>query len=246
MPDNPPGLSLVIPAYNEAERLGQTVPEIRDALDGLAVPGGVEVVVVDDGSRDGTADRARELLEGMNARVISYEPNRGKGRAVKVGMLEARGAIRLLSDADLSTPLAEIPRFLAAHRRGYSAVIGSRKRPGARVEIHQPLLRETMGKLFTFLSNVLVVSGVSDFTCGFKSFTARAAREVFTRLVLEDWSYDTEVIWRVRRQGLSLKEVPVRWRDDPRSRVSPMSDSVRSFQGILKLLRMRCNGDDSR
>jgi glycosyltransferase involved in cell wall biosynthesis len=233
-----PDFSLVIPAYNEAERLPATLPRMVSYLDGL--PGvSYEIVVVDDGSADETAARAEAELNGSPGRVISYRPNRGKGCAVKRGMLASEGRIRLFSDADLSTPLTEIPRFLAAHRRGYDVVIGSRKRPGARVVRRQPLLRESMGKVFTLLSNVLVVSGVSDFTCGFKSFTAEASERVFPRMEIEDWSYDTELLWLVRDEGLRLKEVPVSWEDDPRTKVSRVKDTVRSLKGLLRMARRR-------
>ena len=234
-----PDFSLVIPAYNEAERLAVTLPRMLEYLESEPAVGSFEVVVVDDGSADGTADTARGLLNGNPGRVVAYTPNHGKGRAVRRGMLAARGRIRLFSDADLSTPLEEIPRFVAAHRRGYEVVIGSRKRPGARVEKHQPLLRESMGKVFTFLSNVLVVSGVSDFTCGFKSFTAQASARVFPEMTIDDWSFDTELLWRVRRAELSMKELPVRWEDDPRTHVNRMKDTLRSLEGLGRLVLMR-------
>jgi hypothetical protein len=158
----------------------------------------------------------------------------------------ARGRIRLFSDVDLSTPLEEIPRFLRAHAAGHDVVIGSRKRPGARVEQHQPWLRESMGKVFTFLSNVLVVSGVSDFTCGFKSFTADAAERVFPHLTLEDWSFDTELLWLVRCHRCSTKEVPVRWLDDPRTRVNRLRDTLHSLRGLLTLAAVRMGLTDRR
>ena len=234
-----PDLSFVVPAFNEAERMRDTIPEMIAYIRSRPEIGSFEILVVDDGSSDGTAARARDLLDGVPGRVLAYEPNRGKGAAVRHGMLAARGRIRLFSDVDLSTPIDEIPRFLHAHAEGMDVVIGSRKRPGARVERHQPLLRESMGKIFTFLSNVLVVSGVSDFTCGFKSFTAPAAERVFPHLTLEDWSFDTELLWLVRRHGLRMREVPVRWRDDPATRVSRFRDTVRSLQGLVRLVRRR-------
>jgi dolichyl-phosphate beta-glucosyltransferase len=231
--------SLVVPAYNESDRLLRTLPEMRERLARLLPEREFEIVVVDDGSEDGTADTARRLLDGFPGRVLSYGENRGKGYALIRGMLGARGAIRLFSDADLSTPLAEIPGFLAAHAAGADAVIGSRKRPGADVERHQPVIRESMGKVFTALANILVVSGVSDFTCGFKSFTARAAEDVFSRMTSHDWSFDVEVLWLVRRLGYRLKELPVRWRDDPRTKVDLKRDTLRSFVGLMKLVRQR-------
>ncbi|MBD3162123.1 MAG: glycosyltransferase [Candidatus Latescibacteria bacterium] len=239
MPEPEPHLSLVVPALNEAQRLARSIPRIRAVLDALDLPGPHEVVVVDDGSEDGTADRARELLRGARHEVVSLPSNRGKGRALKEGMLRARGRVRLFTDADLSTPVEILPRFLAAHRAGFDVVIASRKRPGARVERRQPLLRESMGKIFTFLSALLLVSGVSDFTCGFKSFTGPAADALFGGLRLEDWSYDTEILWRARRLGLRIREVPVRWRDDPSTRVHRLRDTVTSLTGLGRLLLLR-------
>lgn len=230
-----PAFSLIVPAYNEAERLSTTLPRMVREVVALFPPETAEIVVVNDGSSDDTAERASELLADFPARVVSYAQNRGKGYAVREGMLAARGAIRLFTDADLSTPLSEIPRFLEAHRRGASVVIGSRKRPGAKVDRRQPLLRESMGRVFTFLSNVLVVSGVTDFTCGFKSFTAEAAERVFPRIQLTDWTFDTELLWLVRRAGFSLREVPVRWEDDPRTRVRRLSATVHSLAGLARL-----------
>ena len=234
-----PEFSLVIPAYNEAERLSTSLPEMIRYLEALPEIDSYEIVVVDDGSSDETPDRARATLNGHPGRVVSYQPNLGKGCAVRRGMLAARGEIRLFSDADLPTPLDEIPKFLAQHRRGYEAVIGSRKRPGARVETHQPLIRESMGKVFTFLSNCLVVSGISDFTCGFKSLTARASEAVFPQMKLDDWSFDTELLWLIRRGGFSLKEVPVTWADDSRTRVNRLRDTIRSLQSLGTLLARR-------
>jgi len=238
-PSSVPDFSFVVPAFNEAERLSRTIPIMRERLRGLLPGRSLEIVVVDDGSGDDTARAASRLLEGFPGQVVSYSPNRGKGHALIRGMLAARGAIRLFSDADLSTPLDEIPKFLAAHEAGAEVVIGSRKRPGARVETHQPLLRENMGKVFTALANILVVSGVSDFTCGFKSFTAEAADDIFSGLTSWDWSYDVEVLWLARRQGYRIREVPVTWRDDPQTRVHLKRDVIRSFVGLLRILRRR-------
>ncbi len=238
--------SLVVPAYNESRRLSLTLPQILEYLEACPELRDPELVIVDDGSTDDTAQIARGYLADFPGRVVSYPQNRGKGHAVKVGMLAARGAIRLFSDADLSTPLEEIPGFLASHRRGNDVVIGSRKRHGARVSVRQPLLRESMGKVFTLLSNILVVSGVSDFTCGFKSFTAAASEAVFPKLTIYDWSYDTELLFLVRRLGLRLAEVPVRWEDDPDTRVDRYGAALRSLTCLLRLFLRRIGAGSSR
>lgn len=228
-----------MPAYNEAARLARTLPVIRERLPDLVAGRRAEILVVDDGSSDATADTATRLLDGFPGRVVSYRTNRGKGHALIRGMLAARGAVRLFSDADLSTPLDEIPRFLAAHDAGADVVIGSRKRPGANVERHQPPTRESLGKVFTALANVLVLSGVSDFTCGFKSFTAPAAERIFSELTAWDWSFDVEALWLARKHGFRLREVPVTWRNDPQTKVHLKRDILRSFAGLLRIVRRR-------
>jgi dolichyl-phosphate beta-glucosyltransferase len=240
--DRCPDFSFVVPAFNESKRLGATLPRMLTYLRNCPELTNPEIVIVDDGSSDTTAEDARRLIGDFPGRVISYPENQGKGHAVKIGMLAARGKIRLFSDADLSTPIEEIPRFLAAHRAGHQVVIGSRKRPGAKVIVRQPFLRESMGKVFTFLSCLLVVSGVTDFTCGFKSFTADAADTVFPHMQVKDWSYDAELLFLVRRLGLPLKEVPVAWQDDPDTRVNRMGDAVSSLMGLLKLFQRRISG----
>ncbi len=226
-----PSLSVVVPALNEEDRLPRTLERIGSHLGRRRER--YELVVVDDGSRDRTAERA----QAAGATVLRNETNRGKGYAVRRGMLAARGARRLMTDADLSTPIEELDRLCARMDDGHDVVIGSRALPGARIEVRQPWYRESMGRLFNLFVRALVVPGVTDTQCGFKLFSAAAARDVFSSARLDGFSFDVEVLFLARRKGYRIAEVPVVWRNDAASRVS----LVRGFLAFPDLLRIRAN-----
>jgi dolichyl-phosphate beta-glucosyltransferase len=228
-------LSVVVPAYNEARRIVEPLRRIDGYLRGRGIA--AELVVVDDGSSDGTADVVRALATELSApvRVIGTTPNRGKGHAVKVGMTHAGGRAVLMTDADLSTPIEEVDGFLAALNDGAQVVIGSRKVAGAVIEVHQPLLREAMGRVFTALTRLLVVR-VSDVTCGFKLFTRAAAIDIFSRVTLDDWSFDAEALYLARRLGYRIHEIPVRWRDAEGTKVRRGRDALRAAVGLARIL----------
>jgi dolichyl-phosphate beta-glucosyltransferase len=229
----PPRLSIVIPAYNEAERLPPTLDRILAWVRGRDFA--CEIVVVDDGSADATADVARRALAGVEHRVLVHATNLGKGAGLATGMTAARGEFVLMTDADLSTPIEEAGRFLEVHATGAAVVIGTRKAAGASVLRRQAPLRERMGRVFTWLSNVLVCPGVTDFTCGFKCFRADACREIFSRLRERGWAYDTEVLYLARRLGFEVREAPVSWTNDPSTRVRLVRDAVSSFAGLVRI-----------
>ncbi len=228
-----PKLSIVIPAYNEELRLPPTL-EVLVAW-ARRQPFACEFVIVDDGSKDKTADVARRSLDGIDHRVLTHAVNQGKGAGLRTGMTAARGEFVLMTDADLSTPIEEVERFLELHATGVPVVIGTRKAPGANVIRRQSFLRERMGRVFTLLSNVLVCPGVSDFTCGFKSFRADACRDVFSRLRETGWAYDTEVLYLARRLGYEVRELPVRWTNDPSTRVRLLRDAAGSAAGLVRI-----------
>jgi dolichyl-phosphate beta-glucosyltransferase len=193
-------------------------------------------VIVDDGSSDGTAALARELFSGApQARVLEKKPNRGKGSAVRAGMLAARGKYVHFCDADLSTPPEELDQFWRWIDEGYDIVIGSRKMAGANITRHQPLWRESLGKVFTWLTNRLATRGISDVTCGFKLFTHEAAQELFSRSRIRDWSFDAEVLFIGQRRGYRIKEVPVTWHDKPGTKVRIVRDAVNALRGLAKI-----------
>jgi len=229
-----PALSIVIPAYNEAERLPPTLARIREYVGGHRLD--CEIVVADDGSRDATAERAREA-GGPGVVVLTGGPNRGKGHAARRGMLAARGARRLMTDADLSTPIEELERLAAKMDEGFDVVIASRALPGAQIEVHQPFFREAAGRSFNRLVRLLAVPGIEDTQCGFKLFTAAAAETAFGPARLDGFSFDVEALFIARKRGLSIAELPVRWRNDAATRVS----AWRGAAAFADLFRIRAN-----
>jgi len=234
-------LTIVIPAYNEARRILEPLRRIDHHLRERQLAS--ELVIVDDGSTDGTADVVRRIVPELTTpvRLIASSSNRGKGHAIKIGMTSARGRAVLMTDADLSTPIEELDKLFPCLRDGAQVVIGSRKMPGAVIEVRQPRLREAMGRVFTFLTRLLVVP-VSDVTCGFKLFTREAAKEVFSRVTLDDWSFDAEALFLARRLGFGIREVPVLWRDAAGTKVHRGRDAVRAAIGLARILANAARG----
>ena len=230
-----PSLSVVVPAYNEARRLPATLARVRAYLRGRGREH--EIVVVDDGSSDTTAQVARDA--GADVRVLRHEPNRGKGYAVRRGMLAATGARRLITDADLSTPIEELAKLEAEIERGFDVAIGSRAVAGALIEVHQPAYREVMGRLFNRLVQALLLPGLRDTQCGFKLFTARAAQAAFSVSSLDGFSFDVEALYVARHRGLRIAEVPVTWRNDAATRVG-LGGGAAAFADLVRIrLRAR-------
>ena len=228
-------LSVVVPAYNEEGRIGRTLAGIRGYLEGR--PYASEIIVVDDGSLDRTAARAEEALRGMpGARVLRRSVNRGKGFSVREGVLAARGAFILFSDADLSTPIEELDKFWPLIDEGCDAVIGSRALPGSDIRIRQNPVRELMGRTFNLFVRLLLFRGIPDTQCGFKLFRRTAALDLFTRLRTPGFGFDVEVLYLCRTAGYRVGQVPVVWRHSRPSRVR----LVRGAAGMLgELLRIK-------
>jgi glycosyltransferase involved in cell wall biosynthesis len=225
-------LSVVIPAHNEASRLGTTLNDLTDLLRRQAWDW--EVRVVDDGSTDGTAGVADEHGRSEPRVVLQREPHRGKGGAVKAGMLAARGAYRFLCDADLSMPARELPRFLPPRLVDFDLAIGTREGFGAR-RVGEPLRRHVLGRVFNHLVQRLVLDGTNDTQCGFKMFTARAADAVFPLVTIDGWAFDVEVLAIARRRGFRVVEVPIEWHYRPESQVSMLSDGWRMVRDLRKI-----------
>jgi len=234
MASEQPRLSIVFPAYNEAEGL---LPALEAALAYVGARGiDAEIIVADDGSKDATEALAREFAAGRpQVSVISHTPNRGKGYAVKLGMLAARGLMRVFLDVDLATPVEEIDKALEALDAGADLAIGTRYARAAEVLVRQRLPRRLMGAAFRVLTRLMLRLPVSDFTCGFKGFRAEAAERLFGRLSESGWAFDVELILLAIRSGLRLVEVPVRWRDVHGSTVAPLSAAVESFRALRRI-----------
>jgi dolichyl-phosphate beta-glucosyltransferase len=211
-------ISAVVPAFNEEGSLAAGVRELLPVLE-PAASGEVELVIVDDGSTDGTAREISALCADPRIRSIRLPRNRGKGAALKAGVAATRGDLVLVCDADMATPPAQLPRFLEAIAGGADRAIGSRRRAGAQILKAQPLRRVRLGRLHTWLANRLVRADISDYTCGFKLFRGDAARWIFSRCRSERWGYDVEILTIARRAGLRIREIPVAWRDGRKSGV---------------------------
>jgi glycosyltransferase involved in cell wall biosynthesis len=236
-----PFLSVVIPAYNEERRLPQTLRTILDYLARQSYES--QVVVVDDGSVDHTAEIVKSIrADRPNVELICND-HRGKGYAVRTGMLTAAGHIILFSDADLSTPIEEIVQLLPWFEHGYGIVIGSREGSGAR-RIHEPFYRHFMGRVFNLVVRVLTVRGIDDTQCGFKAFRQDVARDVFGRMRLYGENarrvtdsmvtgFDVEALFIGQKRGYKIKEVPVEWRYGNETKVNPLKDSWRNFRDVV-------------
>jgi len=227
-------LSVVIPTYNETRRLAVPLRAIAEQLAGLGHP--VEIVIADDGSTDGTFEQIQALAAEwpVPVRAVRYERNRGKGYALKVGFAHARGERILFTDIDLATPFDELAALEAALGAGCDIAVGSRKLAGAEIRVHQPWLRERMGKVFTWLVRTFLTD-VSDATCGFKLFRGDVGRELFAHLRIEDWAFDAELLLLARRRGLRVVEVPVRWEDQPGTKVRLLRDAWSSLVGLMRI-----------
>ena len=226
-----PRLSIVIPAYNEAKRIGDTLIKIHAYL--MKQSGLSEIVVVDDGSTDRTADAVRKHFPAVQ--VISYRPNRGKGHAVRTGMLAAKGEIRLFFDADSSTPIEELDNVFPHIGNGADVVIGSRMVAGADVLVHQRWVRERVGRFFNVVLLALGLTRMRDTQCGFKAFTARATDICFTRQTLERFSFDVEILCIAARHKLKVVEIPVHWINSPDTRVRMLRDAIPTLKELLAI-----------
>ncbi|NOZ19691.1 MAG: glycosyltransferase family 2 protein [Planctomycetes bacterium] len=235
MADESIRISVVIPAYNERLRIKDSLKRIVSYFEQNRIR--YEIIVVDDGSTDGTA----RIVEAMARRVevirlVKGSTNRGKGHAVRRGMMTAHGDYILMTDADLSTPIEEIEKLLSPiDTGGYDIAIGSRALPQSDVRVRQSMLRERLGKFFNVLVRVLAVRGFRDTQCGFKCFTARAARAIFTRQTIGGFCFDVEVLTIARALGLSIREVPVAWVNSPESRVHIIREPIRMFVDLLRI-----------
>lgn len=234
-------LSIIVPAFNEEHRLPATLDRLAQFL--ATHPLRSEIVVVDDGSRDdtcGVVERAMATIP--NLRLVRQPQNRGKGAAVRAGMLSARGQIRVMCDADCSMPPEELPRLLAPLIACTAEIaIGSRYAEGART-VKQPFYRVWWSRLCNRVIQRSLVPGIRDTQCGFKAFTAEAARDLFSRGKIDGWAFDLEILALASRRGFTIREIGVEWTDDPRSRVNPLKDMWKVMREALAIRRNLARG----
>ncbi len=220
--------------YNEAQRLDEGLDEIRAYMDARDFT--CEVILVNDGSTDDTMSIVRKHTEGDSRfNIVSYVENRGKGHAVKKGMLKAHGEVRLFTDIDMSVPINRADDFLAKIEEGNDVVIGTRKSTRSNVIIHQPKYRELLGDVYRRFVRLVFAPAVTDFTCGFKAFSAKAAQEIFPKSLINRWSFDTELLFLASRWKMSLFEIPVTWTNSPATKVNLVFDIARSAYELFMI-----------
>jgi dolichyl-phosphate beta-glucosyltransferase len=221
-----------VPAYNEAQRLPTSLAALQDFLTAQSYT--AEVIVVENGSVDDTAGVVMQLMDSLpDLRLIQLK-QRGKGQAVRTGVLEACGEVIFLCDADLSMPLTEIPRFLQTLNDGYDIVVGSREGPGA-IRYGEPQYRHIMGRVFNKLVQMLAVPNLEDTQCGFKAFAAAPAHELFRRQTLAGWAFDVEILYLARKLGYRVAELPIEWHFNHDTRVQPLQDTWSMVQEIVRV-----------
>lgn len=214
-----PYLSIIIPAYNEAERIPQTLVDMDKRLGGVDYS--YEILVVNDGSKDNTASVVKNMAKMVkNLKLIDIKDNVGKGGAVKQGMLLASGRIRLFTDADNSTSIDQFEKMIPLFKEGFGVVIGSRALRGAELDPPEPLYRRIIGKVLNMFIQVLLMPGIWDTQCGFKAYTDEAAEKIFMISRISGWGFDVESLALAKRLGFRIKEIPVYWVNDARSHVN--------------------------
>jgi len=226
-------LSIIIPLFNEESRVEKAVGELEKYLS--VQDFSTQVIFVDDGSTDKTVRKIKELKPKFDFEITSYRPNRGKGYAIKKGVASARSDYLFFCDVDMSTPLQEFNKFLPFIRKKIPVIIGTRKAAGAKIIKRQPYLRQKMGEVFTMLSNILLGSSISDYTCGFKCFSGEASEKIFSLAKINRWSYDSEILFLANKLGFKITEVPVVWKNDSRTKVNLFRDIIESFTDLLRI-----------
>lgn len=226
-------ISVIIPVFNEEKRLTSNLEVIFDFLKNFSEES--EVVVVDDGSWDGTIKILENFKRRFSLKVVTLKQNQGKGAAVKAGILEASGEKILFTDIDLSVPIEFLDNFNSALTKDVDIVIGSREHQDSQIEVKQFWLRETAGYSFTVLTNAILQVGATDFTCGFKLFKREAARKIFGKQLINRWTFDAETLYLAKKYEFEVKEVPVVWKHGEGSKVKFPQDLVDSFFALLQI-----------
>jgi len=227
-------ISIVIPAYNEAERIGPTIKTINDYFSQKTRS--FEILVIDDGSEDNTSDVVLDSAKRIESvKLLGSSINEGKGSSVRKGMINAAHDLILLSDADLSTPIEEFEKLFPWIQDGYDIAIGSRGMKESEIILRQPWYREMMGKTFNLLVRMLIDNDFKDTQCGFKLFRHEVAKRIFEASKINGFAFDVEVLFIAKKMGYRAKEVPIRWIDSPRSKVNILRDPLRMFLDLLRI-----------
>lgn len=234
--DETPLLSIIIPAYNEGQRLPQTLPQVIDFVQAQTF--GVEVIVVNNNSADRTNQIATKFAGQFPFIRVYYEPRQGKGAAVRTGMLAANGEYLFMADADLSMPIGEISKFLPPALNEYDVAIASREVAGAK-RYGEPHYRHLMGRVFNLVVKVLAIPGFQDTQCGFKCFRRHVALDILPFQTIDGWAFDVELLFIAQQRGYRIVEVPIEWYYRANSRINPISDALDMFREVL---RIRLNG----
>lgn len=225
-------ISLVIPVYNEVKRLPLGLKSTLEYFKKQKYSW--EIVLVDDGSTDRTSKLIQQTLRGQPYQLIRHSQNRGKGAAVRSGMLVAHGKYVVFSDIDMSTPLIELPKLLRALKT-HDLAIGVRRHPDSVVSVHQPKLREFLGHIFTKITNLLVTPGIYDATCGFKAYRAEVARKLYSLSRIGRWAFDAEILFIAKKKHYSIAQIPVVWSNNSATKVHVLNDGIRAFIDVVKI-----------
>lgn len=227
-------LSLIIPTFNEEQRIGKSLASAIEYFEKQDYS--YEIIVVDDGSKDKTETEVGKFPTSVL--FLNQKQNFGKGAAIRRGMLEASGEIRIFSDADFSTPIYEVPKLIEKINSGADICIGSRALDYSMIKKHQPFYREFMGKTFNKFVQAMFFKGIKDTQCGFKGFKAEAAEKVFSLAKINGFSFDVELLYIARIFNLKVEQVSVEWYNDNRSKVNPIFDSLKMIFELLKIKRL--------
>ncbi len=229
-------VSIVIPAYNEEKRIPGFLDDVRKYLDGKKEK--IEVLVVDDGSKDGTASVVENISSlDPRVRLVRQIPNQGKGAAVKRGVLEAKGDFVVFADADGATPIVELDKFLPVAEKGDDVLVGSRKAGAGSVERQRDFIRSLMGFTFYKIVNFFAVPAIKDTQCGFKLFRRDVAKKLFGSCAEKGWAFDVELLYLAQMRGFKITEIPVNWHEVEGSKVNPLKDSIKMFIAIFRIRR---------
>jgi len=230
-------ISIVIPAYNEEKRIGKTLERVYEYFKKKKTE--FEIIVVDDGSNDRTVEIVEKFSsDKKEIRILKHEKNMGKGKAVKTGILDAKGNLILFTDADLSTPIEEFEKLKKKIENGYDIAIGSRALKGSKIVIPQPFYRRIIGRIFPLLVRLIVIKDFKDTQCGFKLFKKEVAKKIFSQLKTEGFAFDVEVLARGKKENFKIAEVGVLWYNSPESKVSILKSPFKMFLELNRIKKI--------